>query len=131
MNEMSDEYGYFDDPDPNTIWDESMNYGDDDYQEDEWYEDEPVDFTYSLELSKADNGQLYLSEVRGYRYRGQDWGEAEFVEQSFSLKQAVDELREAAVKHGRNLKPGESLNFTYWDEDEDEAEEAPDDDLPF
>jgi hypothetical protein len=99
---------YFDDPDS-------------DYYEDEWYEDddyEPDEYSYSCELGKATNGQLYVTEVYGWKYRHQDWGQTvgQWNVKHLSLSQLGDEYRELALKYGCDLKPGDEIPFPYDDD---------------
>lgn len=100
-------------------------YDDDEYYDDyegseEWYEDNS-ESSYTTEVVKAANGQLYLHETCLTRYPGEDWGEASgWWERDYSLRQLTPDYRMRCVEIGRDLKPGESVGFYYEDEDDDE-----------
>lgn len=132
------------------------------YDQDEYYEDYEdfedfeaggwrwgsgfVDATlFSSHLCKAPNGHLYVEEVQGWKYSGQDWGETvgQWVTTRLRISELAEELRPVAIRIGRDLKPGEQLRCYLWDELDDDddllddgvytgdqVKHQPDDDLP-
>jgi hypothetical protein len=88
----------------------------DEYEEED-HEPEVIGWTrtvtYFLERIK---GVLYITQsvVTGIRYSGQDWGEAEFQEDTFT-GQSTEFKRNAALafrKLAKRLKPGEQREVT-------------------
>lgn len=106
----------------------------DPYEQDEWYDENYSvgridEWSYEARIGKSKNGHLYTMDINGYKYEGQDWGET--VDQwkitTYRLSELEDDLREVALKFGRDLKPGDEVYFPWerlLDEEEwDEVEE--------
>lgn len=102
--------------------DEYEDYDDYDYCDDRYQYGSET--SYSCELRKAENGQLYLYEGWLTRYPGEDWGEASgYSDRSLSLNELRPHVKKLAIKFGRHLKPGEDMSFYWWNYDEDEETE--------
>lgn len=120
---MSDPYGDFDyDYDIDYVEDyDDWNYGlpydrDDD-------DDEPEEWSQYHYLYKAENGQLSYGIVTLSRYRGQDWGQCEVAETWYNVRTLLDEYFAFAVEQGKSMKPGETVDFYPWEDDEEEDDE--------
>lgn len=96
-----------------------------DYYEDEYYEEpewEISETSFESFLCKAPNGHLFVEEVVGWKYWGQDWGETvgQWEIYRYRIRELVDELQPIAIKIGRDLKPDARISCYLWDELEDD-----------
>lgn len=99
----------------NAYYDDEYEYEDSDYDDDCYY-DEVTETLLCAYLGKAKNGHLYTQYVYGWKYAGQDWGETagQWQVNTYRLSDIESWIRDLAIEHGRNLKPGELIEFRYW-----------------
>lgn len=104
--------------------------------DDEWDDaDGPEETSYHTWLLKANNGHIAIVNVVLGRYRGEDWGEASYCQEStLNIGHLVNEQRLAIVAWAKDLAPGSyEFSFDWLDEEDDEMPMPPTsvDEIPF
>lgn len=107
-----------------SIWD-SFWGDDEDYDDDGDSELEITETSFARYLVADAKGHLAISEVSGYKYSGQDWGETvdQWDESAFPLLNARRPFLKGLIKAVRAgdvklPRPGGSIDLTGFDEDE-------------
>lgn len=102
------------------------------YYGDEYYDDYDCEEDYepdaeSLDeyLCKAPNGHLFVQQVYGWKFRGQDWGETvgQWKTTNCNIRKFNEEFVQKCIEAGKGIEPGDYIPL-YWAFQEEEIEET-------
>lgn len=102
-------------------------YDDEYYDDDENLYDEPDAESFDEYLCKAPNGHLYVEQVYGWKFPGQDWGETvgQWRTTRHNIRHWNEEFVQKCIEAGKGIEPGDYIPLRWaFEEDEEEIEET-------